>query len=179
MARLPSGWYPYRSDGESFRGEPESWRSLAIAGTASDSKRRYWDGTKWEGATVSNDDVLLTGTCERCKKATAFIRLTEGETHAYVRAESWESFIKGASIIFNPTGMLNHFKDIWVVKFALTLKCLQCFQHIALCPYCTNDNFATPGISTCKKCAGKYQVSPNAFDLPAGVKLLGRFYTED
>jgi hypothetical protein len=165
----PAAWYPYRSGGA---GKCEGWGSLAKweRGEVGRSYRRYWDGTRWTGPEVSNGDVLFVGTCGRCEKSTAFITLSQDDSPPYTQALTWDGFMKGATFRW-----LSGIKDEFVVKCALPIKCVQCSQHKALCPYCGTLNVACPGFSTCKNCSGKYQINPHRADLPAGVGFLAGF----
>ena len=141
VKNLHRGWHPYRR-----WGRQDSWRSLADARKMSSSKRRYWNGTKWEGPTQSNHDVVLAGPCTSCGIV-----------------------IAGASFHYNPIRIVSGLKDIVTIKSAFTVQRLQCSLNKSLCPHCANFNIANSGASTCRSCGGKYQIIPGQANLPPGV----------
>jgi hypothetical protein len=118
---------------------------------------------------------MLAGVCGNCELPTAYILLTEDEQAPYRRSQHAEGLAAGVSIFFNPSRAINAIKDEFTLKYALAVKCVQCFQQKALCPYCGKLNVASPANYTCKECGGKYNINFIRIDIPARSGFLGHF----
>lgn len=174
MANTPPGWYPYRPPSAGISHEQESWSDLVARVStyklhSSDDAaqipkwefgdRRYWDGSKWEGAAVPNTDFRSIQTCSVCERYTIFVSLTAEERRPYIRETYKETkryafrtgFLGGA--LFALTGKKSEEPDFSTeLNVAIMAKCVDCSNHIGVCPICRMENLATPGKGKCGGC---------------------------
>lgn len=171
MAARP-GWYPYRSPNASTTAyKQDSWSDLTGKWPL-ESNRRYWDGSKWEGAAVPNDTIGGIGICPACKRLTGFLPLTVEEVRPYLKGAN-EALIRYARRTGFSTGFvatLTH-KELdrsawsqkelkaWIDDMTNTvalLKCVDCSYHVGVCMACLMVNPAIPGRHKCKGCGIEY-----------------------
>jgi hypothetical protein len=158
------GWYPYRPPNASTPAhKPDSWSDLARAAWPSGGNLRYWNGSKWEGATAPDSDICAIFSCPNCKRFTGFLPLTPEESRPYLRAltryEERVGFIAGIFSVFTsskPDSSSRQGTTIGLTREAALLKCVDCLYHVAVCLTCRMVNPATPGIHKCEGCDMRY-----------------------
>ena len=174
MANAPPGWYPYQPPSAGISREQESWSDLVARVStykvhSSDDAaqipkwefgdRRYWDGSKWEGAAVPNSDLRSIKTCPICESYTIFVSLTAEERRPYIRETHKEikryafrtGFLGGS--LFALTGKKLQEPDFTTgLNVAIMAKCVDCSNHIGECLICKMENLATPGKGKCRGC---------------------------
>src|SRR5690348_18310055 len=119
MSQNGPGWYPCGSADPADDQNP-SWRDLADAWPEcrASSFRRFWNGSRWEGARVPNADLLAIAVCPGCERRTGFVSLSEQEGKGYMAG----AIMTGSELLANPRKIPKRLLRAWQSKDAL--KCI-------------------------------------------------------